>query len=159
MARKRQELPVHWNHDGDAANVIGYIDPATMRETSEGLQVSGKLDLADSDTAREAWRSMKNNAMSLSFGFLTLKNNRRSDGVNELQEIDLFEISIVPAPANADTRVLAMKAINDPHDHVRTEYRDLMTKFLSAGDADALRAKAERIVREHAPIQVATFDA
>jgi hypothetical protein len=37
--------------------------------------------------------------------------------------------------------------------------RDDMYARLSAGDADTLRQKAERIVRELAPIQIASFTA
>jgi uncharacterized protein len=105
-----KQVPVHWNHSGAAADIIGTVDPAMMREIDEGLYVEGRLNLDDSEVAREAWRSMKANAMSLSFGYLVKKDRKRRYGVRELQEIDLFEISIVPSPANADTRILSMKA-------------------------------------------------
>jgi HK97 family phage prohead protease len=56
-----KNLPVHWNHSRAAADIIGAIDPATMREVpDQGLYVEGKLDLQHSEVAREAWRSMKN---------------------------------------------------------------------------------------------------
>ncbi len=101
---------MHWNHSGAAADIIGAIDPAAMREIpDEGLYVEGKLDLQDSEVAREAWRSIKNDAVSLSFGYVTLKTRTRG-GINDLLELDLFEVSIVPHPANPDTRVLSMKA-------------------------------------------------
>jgi hypothetical protein len=51
----------------------------------------------------------ENNAVSLSFGYVTLKTRKRG-GINDLLELDLFEISIAPHPANPDTRVLSMKA-------------------------------------------------
>ena len=73
------------------------------------MYVEGKLDLQDSEVAREAWRSMKNDAFSLSFGYVTLQTRKRG-GINDLLELDLFEVSIVPHPANPDTRVLSMKA-------------------------------------------------
>jgi Escherichia/Staphylococcus phage prohead protease len=104
-----KRIPLHWDHRGDAANVIGSIDPAATREVDRGLYVEGKLDLQDSDVAREAWRSMKNDAVSLSFGYVTLKTRKRG-GINDLLELDLFEVSIVPHPANPDTRVLSTKA-------------------------------------------------
>jgi uncharacterized protein len=104
-----KNLPVHWNHSGAAADIIGAIDPAAMREVGQGLYVEGKLDLQDSEVAREAWRSMKNDAVSLSFGYVALKTRKR-DGINDLLELDLFEVSIVPHPANPDTQVLSMKA-------------------------------------------------
>jgi HK97 family phage prohead protease len=155
-------VPLHWNHEGDAHNVIGSVDPHTMRETDQGLEVSGRLDLNDSDTAREAWRSMRNNAMSLSFGYVTTKSHKRSDGVQVLEELDLFEISIVPAPAQPDTRIVRMKSMDDTDlDRVRTEWRDQMTAALRAGSGtktvESLRAKADRVAREHAPIQIAEF--
>jgi HK97 family phage prohead protease len=105
----RKRIPLHWDHRGDAANVIGSIDPAATREVDLGLYVEGKLDLQHSQVAREAWRSMKNNAVSLSFGYVTLKTRNRG-GINDLLELDLFEVSIVPHSANPDTRVLSMKA-------------------------------------------------
>jgi uncharacterized protein len=104
-----KRIPLHWDHRGDAANVIGSIVPAATREVEHGLYVEGKLDLQDSEVARQAWRNMKNNAVSLSFGYAALKTRKR-DGINDLLELDLFEVSIVPHPANPDTRVLSMKA-------------------------------------------------
>lgn len=108
-----KRVPLHWDHRGEASNVIGSVDPATMEEIEGvGLKVSGTVDVKDSDVAREAWRSMKNGAMSLSFGYLVPDGMEKKgkDGANELHEIDLFEVSIVPAPANPDTRILSMKS-------------------------------------------------
>ena len=106
-----KRLPVHWAHMGEAENVIGSVDPATMREVAGlGLYVEGKLDLDDSEVARGAWRSMKDNRVALSFGYMTVKSQSR-DGLNELLELDLFEISIAPHPANPHTRILEMKSV------------------------------------------------
>jgi HK97 family phage prohead protease len=113
IARWRESgkrLPVHYDHKAGADHVIGAIDPDTMQETDAGLYVEGKLDIHTSDVAREAWRSMKNGAMSLSIGYLVTADNKREDGVRELRGIDLFEVSIVPHPASPDTRVLEMKS-------------------------------------------------
>jgi phage head maturation protease len=90
--------------------VIGSIDPSTMREEPRvGLHVRGQLDLESSETAREVWRLMKRNVVGLSFGFLTTASH--TDGeVKVIDEVDLFEITVTAAPANADTRVLDMKS-------------------------------------------------
>lgn len=106
-----KRVPLHYDHEGDPASIIGSIDPASMRETDEGLEVSGRLDLENSEKAREAWRAMKTDSMSLSFGYVATRQGKADDGVNELHEIDLFEVSIVPAPANPDTRFLSLKSI------------------------------------------------
>src|SRR5215213_11060139 len=85
-----------------------------MREIrGKGLHVAGRLDLQDSEVAREAWRSMRNNAVALSFGYLATKKRKRADGIQDLLEIDLFEITICPGPANPETRFLSMKAVAD----------------------------------------------
>jgi Escherichia/Staphylococcus phage prohead protease len=115
-----KRVPLHWNHGAKAEDVIGTVDPRSMREMREGLYVRGKLDLDDSAVAREAWRSMKANAISVSFGYTAPGSRKRRDGIRELTEIDLFEVSLTPQPANPDTRILEMKSTEPPS---RTPYR------------------------------------
>jgi HK97 family phage prohead protease len=83
--------------------VIGTVDPHSAREIREGLFVKGKLDIDDSEIAREAWRLVKSGAVALSFGYMVTDSFKRADGIEELREIDLFEVSLTPAPANPDT--------------------------------------------------------
>jgi hypothetical protein len=45
-----------------------------MREIDAGLYVEGKLDIEDSELAREAWRSLKRNRIGLSFGYLITRS-------------------------------------------------------------------------------------
>jgi hypothetical protein len=113
-ARWRQSgkrIPLSWGHQTTAEAIIGSVDPSSMTETGEGLLVSGKLDISDSEKAREAWRSVKSRAVSLSFGFLVLKSHKRDDGIRELTELDLYEVSLTPTPANQDTRILETKSM------------------------------------------------
>ena len=116
-----KRVPLHWDHRGEASNVIGSVDPATMEEKAGlGLYVEGKLDLDDSQVAREAWRSMRDDRVSLSFGYLTVNSHQRED-ITDLLELDLYEISIVPSPANPQTRILETKSVAA----VKREQRDL----------------------------------
>jgi hypothetical protein len=104
---------------------------------------------------------MRNNAMSLSFGYLTNKSRKRNDGITELIELDLFEISIVAAPANADTRIIDMKALGGGGQYgawVPLDWVDFNEDELKSLSPDALREKAEQVAREHAPVVVATFE-
>lgn len=117
-----KSVPLHWNHQGEPEDIIGAIDPATMEETELGLKVSGRLDLDASEKAREAWRAMKTGSMSLSFGYMVV-SEKQADDANELHELDLFEISVVPGPANADTRFLSLKSMSD--DQLREELGNL----------------------------------
>lgn len=105
-----RDIPLHWDHKGDPHNIIGSVYPHTMEEVGQGLQVGGKVDLEDSELAREAWRHMKANRVALSFGYLATKVKKRADGVQELKEIDLYEISVTPHPVNPDTKFLSLKS-------------------------------------------------
>ena len=105
-----KRIPLHWNHSPVPKDIVGSIDPASMRETDDGLYVRGKLDIATSDNARDVWELVKTEVVSLSFGYLATDKATRDDGVQELRELDLFEISLVAAPANADTRILSYKS-------------------------------------------------
>lgn len=180
-----KDVPVHWNHDDSAEAVIGSIDPRSMVERADGLHVAGRLDLEDSELAREAWRSVKGNRIALSFGYLATKTAKRDDGVTLLEELDLYEVSLTPAPANADTRVLSWKSAGadvvpdtaaEPTLDLRAEAlrrntRAGMAEVLTAPDAPPIgsREHAEAVVAEiesqkaatksSGPIQVASFDA
>ncbi len=162
-----KNIPVHWNHQAEASNVIGWVDPALMREAKEGLYVKGELALEESETAREAWRSMEANAVSLSFGFMVRKSEDRSDGVRELHEIDLFEVSIVPHPANPDTRFLELKSAHRPFDRDAFQ-REVLDGFMSRSNrTESVKKRAAAILavddepepkRARGPVKIATFE-
>jgi HK97 family phage prohead protease len=120
-----KRIPLHWAHRGEAKNVIGSVDPATAREVAGlGLYVEGKLDLDESEVAREAWRSMKDNRVGLSFGYLVPEGGqKRINGINNLLELDLYEISVAPGEINPETRFLSLKS--DTAERDRLELREL----------------------------------
>jgi HK97 family phage prohead protease len=104
-------IPLHWDHRGDPEDIIGTVDPQLVKETDVGLMVGGKLDLEGSDRATKVWRAMKDNSVALSFGYMVIDGGEnKSDEVYDLREVDLFEISVTPAPMNADTKFLALKS-------------------------------------------------
>jgi HK97 family phage prohead protease len=138
-----KKIPLHWDHEGSADSIIGSVDPASMREVKEGLFVAGRLDIEASDVAKEAWRSVKNNAVALSFGYLATKQRKRRDGVNELLEIDLYEVSIVPAPANPDTKFLSYKSVEVALDEETERLNEDPDKAVDDGcDDEPERAKS-----------------
>jgi HK97 family phage prohead protease len=162
-----KRIPLHWNHSPDPDNIIGSVYPASMRETAEGLFVRGKLDLENSEVARKVWPRMKDSAVSLSFGFLATDTCKRTDGIQELREIDLYEISIVSAPANPDTRILSVKStdreepeleprprvLSPEYDRIRSEARAQMLTLLggsrpSSDPQSVLERDEKRQVRE-----------
>jgi hypothetical protein len=64
--------------------------------------------------AQEAWRLVKAGTAALSFGYLATDAFMRADGIQELRELDLYEISLTPTPANPDTRILSFKSTDPP---------------------------------------------
>ena len=134
-------IPLHWNHrSSDPADIVGTVDPASMRETSEGLVVEGELDLENSARAREAWRLVKADSVGVSFGY-TAETEQLEDGTRLLTDIDLFEVSLTPAPMNPDARVLDWKSATNG----------------GADDSDGLRAIAwKTAIRELPPQLVGT---
>jgi uncharacterized protein len=103
-------IPVLADHGGKVGSVIGSVDPRLSTETDEGLDVTGTFDLS-TELGRRTHELVKANSVAWSIGFVVPKGGRRKarDGV-ELTEIDLAEISVVPVPANSDTRTVSVKA-------------------------------------------------
>ena len=72
-----------------------------------------------------------------------------------LDSIDLFEISLVAAPANADTRILSAKSIGAD---VRADTQAWMERILAdVGPAEDLREKSLRLAKQAAPPKTASF--
>jgi uncharacterized protein len=160
-----KRVPVHWDHSGEASDVIGSIDPASMVERDEGPRVSGRLHLEESETAREAWRLMKDNAVSLSFGYLTTKSRDREDGIKELQAIDLFEVSIVPHPANPDTRFVELKSANAESASTALSDEELwlprsgaQQKSAAPPSIETIEQDIERIAKASRPVRFESFE-
>jgi HK97 family phage prohead protease len=106
-------LPLHWDHQGEPEDIVGHVNPTSMNETPDGLRIEAQLDLEESNRAREIWRLVKANSVGLSFGYLVTNERQGADGVRELHDIDLFEVSITPAPMNPDARILSSKGATD----------------------------------------------
>ncbi len=95
-----------WQHQ--AAEPIGMW--TSIVEDSRGLKVEGRLDLSVA-RAREALSLMRKGAIDgLSIGFRTRRaTTEKSSGVRRLEEIDLWEISIVTFPMLPQARIGAVK--------------------------------------------------
>jgi hypothetical protein len=110
--------------------------------------VKGKLDLEGSEVAREAWRLVKAGTAALSFGYLATDTFRRADGIEELRELDLYEISLTPAPANPDTRILSFKSTDPGEPEIEPEPQALSPELQRVRD----RARDEMYALLSAPL-------
>ena len=114
-AAKDAVLPVLWGHNmSDPDYNIGSVLEAS--EDEHGLLVKGLLDL-DSPKAQQVYRLIKGKRVTqLSFAFDVLDSGQVTESgvkVNELRELKLYEVSIVPIGANQETEVLAVKVAAD----------------------------------------------
>ena len=142
-------VPLHLEHRAD--EIVGSVDPMTMRETDDGLRVAGKVDL-DSEQGREVWRQLKRNRVGFSFGFLATKSRDRRDGGRDLLEIDVFEVSVTARPMNNRTRVLATKSSSE---FVRVYEESKAVMLAAQGTTPNSDTKSEA---DRHPIRIASFE-
>lgn len=105
-------IPLYWGHNiADPDFNIGEIVEAV--EDERGLLVKARLDL-DNPKSAQTYRLLKGRRVrEMSFGFATVKDSSGEiDGrpVRRLDEVKLFEVSVVPVGANPDTEVIAVRA-------------------------------------------------
>lgn len=112
-------IPLLFGHRMDDPDYnIGSVLEAS--EDEHGLLVKGQLDL-DSPKGAQTYRLLKGKRINqLSFAYDVLDEGQVEESgrkVNELRELSLYEVSIVPIGANQDTEVLAVKAASDSLAH------------------------------------------
>ena len=102
-------VPIAWEHQtSDPRSLVGEIK--TARETDEGLEIHAKLDL-DTEFGAAAYRAVKARRVgSLSIGYGVRNSVKAADGVNELTDMDLIEVSLVSRPANDRATITASKS-------------------------------------------------
>lgn len=106
-AEKNKMPPVLWNHnDGEPIGVY-----TNIYEDSKGLFVEGRLLIDDVPRAKSTHALLKAGAIDgLSIGYKTKKANQQTNGIRELIELDIGEISIVTMPANEQSLVTSVKS-------------------------------------------------
>lgn len=102
---RARPIQMRWNHHGP---VIGkWLD---IKEDDVGLFVEGELTGGHS-VAEDVYALMKHGAIDgMSIGYIPVNERKREDGVNELHEIELVEISPVESPADLGARISDVKS-------------------------------------------------
>ncbi|WP_151742891.1 MULTISPECIES: HK97 family phage prohead protease [unclassified Acinetobacter] len=104
---KNKMPPVLWNHN-DSEPIGIYTN---IYEDDKGLFVEGQLLINDVPRAKSTHALLKAGAIDgLSIGYSTKKANQQGNGVRELIEVDIGEISIVTQPANDRSLITSVKS-------------------------------------------------
>ena len=108
-------MPLLYGHNMSDPNMnIGSI--LSAEEDDRGLKIKAQFD--DDEMAQKVYRLVKAGRIAeLSFAFDTvkyslLKDEERPEAWRELQEVKIFECSVVPIGANSETEVLAIKGLD-----------------------------------------------
>jgi HK97 family phage prohead protease len=134
------DIKLLWQHQ--PAEPIGVLEK--IYEDERGLHVKGRL-LMDVRRAREAYALMRAGALDgLSIGYKALKDHiSPTSGVRTLEQVDLWEISLVTFPMQDAARIRSFKtAFPDPK--IRT-IRDFEIFLRDAGGFSRTQAKAVAI--------------
>ena len=102
-------FPLCWNHDLD--QIIGKVD--SIEDTEKGpLMTASFFDTALAQEKREIVKSGVVYQFSFAFDVKDSKQVTLEDGrkANELRKLDLFEVSIVPIPANQNAVMTDIKS-------------------------------------------------
>lgn len=102
--KEMKSVPILDGHD--PRRVLG---EGVLRDGKEGLSIAGKLDIDIEPEAAKRHQQMKRGRIKgLSIGFTTIKDAVK-DGVRELLELKVWEVSLTPFPMNPLAQVTAVK--------------------------------------------------
>ena len=136
-----RKIKMLWQHD--MAQPVGVWDE--VKEDERGLYVKGRI-LKEVQKGREAMALYKAGAMdSLSIGYRTLQASDEGNGrVRSLDELDLFEISLVTLPM-LDQATASVKSIRT----IREFEKALRDAGFSQREAKAIAADGFKGLADH----------
>lgn len=110
-AESGHPFPLCWNHDLD--QIIGSVDPASIVDTEKGPLMEAVF--FDTPLAQEKRALVKSGVVyqfSFAYDVLDSATVTLEDGTkaNELRKLELYEVSIVPIPANQNAVMTEVKA-------------------------------------------------
>lgn len=109
LAERRDPLPLYWQHRPDQR--VGWIE--RVAEDARGLRVVAQID----NPASRAAALLRERAVSgLSFGYRT-RLSRYGPAGRVLEDVDLFEISLVTHPLQHGARVHFVSDPQTPGGH------------------------------------------
>jgi HK97 family phage prohead protease len=111
LNHKGNRIKLFFDHEYGIKDVAGV---GYTQEDDKGLALDGKMPLKAQDV-RNAFEKIKfmldeGIEIGLSIGYDVVKSYMRPDGIRELKEIALHEVSITPFPMNTEAQILSAKS-------------------------------------------------
>lgn len=109
LARTGKKVSVYYGHNmEDPRANIGVV--TELEERDRGLWFKAQLDLSGDTYGRIVYGQLKDGRLdSMSFGYSIVDAAPTNEGY-ELRELKLFEVSVVPIPANDQALITEVKA-------------------------------------------------
>lgn len=109
LERTGKKISVYYGHNmEDPRANIGVV--TELEEQDHGLWFKAQLDLSGDTYGRIVYEQLKDGRLdSMSFGY-SIVDAAPTQGGYELRELKLFEVSVVPIPANDQALVTSVKA-------------------------------------------------
>lgn len=109
LAQTGKKVSVYYGHNmEDPRANIGVV--TELEEKDHGLWFKAQLDLSGETYGRLVYEQLKDGRLdSMSFGYSIVDAAATSEGY-ELRELKLFEVSVVPIPANDQALITEIKA-------------------------------------------------
>lgn len=106
---KGNSRPIKMFYQHNSHDIIGGFPSSEIKETDKGLEVTGHINL-DVQKGREAYALAKQGVLTdFSIGYTVGDYAIKEDGIRDLKEIELWEISLVGEPMNQLARVTDVK--------------------------------------------------
>lgn len=160
LKRRAGKIPVLWNHHSD--NPIGV--PKVLREDRTGLYFHAKLSESTTDGARIMGLLRDGVPLGMSFGFQTLSQRPATDAdnldyssapryfqtvegkkeVRVIEEVELFEISIVTFPANEKATINAVRKGRNRYAEIQRIEADLVLDLVAAQEREDAARQRDR---------------
>lgn len=106
-------IPVILSHNWDDPHkYVGEADPRAVYEDERGLVVQGKM-YTDEELGGKVYELMKRGILTgWSFGYkVPAGRQQKKDGVNEISEVELFEVGPTLVGANAEAQLQEIKSV------------------------------------------------
>ncbi len=128
---KKENRPIRMYYQHDDKELIGAFYPSQMREDAKGLYVEGELNL-EVQRGREVYALAKQGVLSdMSIGY-SIRDFDIKNGIRQLKDIELWEISIVSEPANPEAKISQVKSLDEIREKIKKK-SDLERVLRDAG--------------------------